>query len=136
MVMVDKPTGSYPPECPCEVYPNCDCSYHSYHKKILILCAAIWFDDGKPYANQPRNIPTGVVLCGYGHASVFAQTQTNVAGRHALGIYEKEQGFLTTENTFVGRKEAAQIALEAGQIKKDYPNGLYSEYFIQELTET
>lgn len=47
--------------------------------------------------------------------------------QHEAG--EEVQGFLTNKNRFVGRKEAAQIALSSGQIKKlnFSSESLYSE---------
>lgn len=83
-----------------------------------ILCAAIWFDDGKKYAHQPKNINSGLVFCGRMHACIFAQIGGTVGERIELGIHEKEQGFLTSENRFVDRKEAAKIAIKSGQIEK------------------
>jgi hypothetical protein len=92
-----------------------------------ILCAAIWFtNEGKQVLFQPKNINEGIVLCGHRHAVIFQQfrffatdvLKLDVAGRHSLEIYEKEQGFLTNFNRFVGREEAAQIAFDAGQTKE------------------
>lgn len=81
-----------------------------------ILCAAIWFDDGKHYELQPKNISTGIVLCGWRHGCIFPQIGGLVRERQNLGIYEKEQGFLTSKNRFVDRKEALLIAKAANQL--------------------
>lgn len=94
--------------------------------KEYILCAAIWFDDGKLYYYQPKNIETGLVLCGYRHGNIFQQIGGLVGERQKLGIYEKEQGFLTSKNRFVDREEAAIVAFEAKQIQKKTIT-LYSE---------
>lgn len=91
-----------------------------------ILAAAIWFDDGKEQLYQPVNISTGLVFCGYRHCSIFQQIGGTVGLRQSLGIYEKEQGFLTSHNRFVGREEAASIAFQAGQIQHEQKT-LYSE---------
>jgi hypothetical protein len=50
-------------------------------------------------------------------------------GRMDLTVEERaEQGFLTTTGRFVGRFEAARIAVESGQIEKpNWPPRLYSE---------
>lgn len=80
-----------------------------------ILCAAIWFDDGKEYRLQPQNITSGLVLCGWRHGCIFPQIGGLVKERQELGIFEKEQGFLTNKNRFVGREEAGKIAYKAGQ---------------------
>lgn len=82
-----------------------------------ILCAAIWFDDGKKYPSQPFNIESGLVLCGWRHGCIFPQIGGLVRERQELGIYEKEQGFLTSKNRFVGREEALEIALRENQVK-------------------
>jgi len=81
-----------------------------------IICAATWFDDGKKYKHQPKNIETGIVLCGFGHHVMFQQIGGLVRERQNLGIHEKEQGFITSQNRFVGRAEASIIAYKAGQI--------------------
>ena len=86
-----------------------------YKDKEIILCAATLFDDGKQYAHQPKNIDKGLVLCGHRHSSIFPQIGGLVKERQELGIYEKEQGFLTNTNRFVGREEAGRIAYQAGQ---------------------
>ena len=81
-----------------------------------ILCAAIWFYDGKKYSSQPANVTTGLVLCGHRHHCIFPQIGGLVPERHQLGIYEKEQGFLTNLNRFVDRREGLRIARAAGQV--------------------
>jgi hypothetical protein len=91
-----------------------------------ILCAAIWFDDGKEYRLQPKNIEKGLVLCGWRHGCIFAQIGGLVGERQKLGIFEKEQGFLTNKNRFVDRKEGGQIAFDAGQTK-ELKKTLFSE---------
>ena len=87
-------------------------------KGEYILCAAIWFDDGNKYPHQPKNIDIGLVFCGYGHANIFQQIGGTMGERRDLGIREREQGFLTSKNRFVDRKEAAKIAIKCGQIEK------------------
>ena len=82
-----------------------------------ILCAAIWFDDGKEYLHQPSNVHRGHVLCGHRHCSVLGQTGELASERRERGVREERQGFLTSANRFVDRCEAAAIALAAGQIK-------------------
>jgi hypothetical protein len=91
-----------------------------------ILCAAIWFDDGKEYKLQPTNIKTGLVLCGWRHGCIFPQIGGLVRERQELGIFEKEQGFLTSNNRFVDRTEAAKIAIECKQVQKE------TEYLFSE----
>ena len=83
-----------------------------------ILCAAIWFDDGKVYAHQPRNIDTGLVFCGWMHANIFPQIGGTIGERKDLGVHEREQGFLTSNNRFLDRAEAGKLAIKCGQIEK------------------
>ena len=85
--------------------------------KEYILCAAIWFDDGRIHAHQPINIDKGIVYMGLRHCNCFASIGGLVKERLEAGIHEKEQGFLTSLNRFVNRREAAEIALSQGQFK-------------------
>lgn len=86
-----------------------------------ILCSAIWYKELPTMHHLPRNCDKGIVLCGRGHCNIIAQMsatmnkRTSSRGEKATG--EFEQGFLTNDNFFVGRREAAEIAYRAGQIK-------------------
>jgi hypothetical protein len=68
--------------------------------KLTILCSAVKHE--------------GMIFCGKRHhdAIKVAVETTNVMP------VKGEQGFLTSENNFVSRKEAAKIAIAAGQIKE------------------
>jgi hypothetical protein len=101
-----------------QIIPTSDIEY--------ILCAAIWFDDGKFYEHQPINIPSGIVLCGWRHGCIFPQIGGLVSERQQLGIHEKEQGFVTNKNRFVDRKEGRKIAFESGQTDEE-TGQLFSE---------
>ncbi len=61
----------------------------------------------------------GVVFTGRNHAEII---QTRLKGELTTSV----QGFITDANRFVGRSEAAEIALAAGQIDKP-TNQLFSE---------
>lgn len=96
-----------------------------------IICAAVWYDDGKEYVHQPKNIKSGFIVSGRRHHNCFITSfilngeetvQNKVKDRH----WEVEQGFITSDDRFVGRKEAGQIAFDAGQTKK------LSEYLFSE----
>ena len=92
-----------------------------------LLCSAIWFDDGiDTYVHQPKNIKTGYVVCGRRHHNCF----TTVAMLRGIiskrNTKDEVQGFLTNENRFVDRYEAAKIALASGQIKEPIEK-LFSE---------
>lgn len=103
------------------------------NKNEYILCAAIWFDDGKNYNFQPYNIDSGLVLCGWRHGCIFSQIGGLVGERQKLGIFEKEQGFLTSKNRFVGRIEAYKIAKEANQLKTEDNNDIEKQLFSEDL---
>lgn len=94
-----------------------------------IVCAAIHFDDGIPHEQQPKNIETGIVVCGINHSQCNA-----IAGALQPSYDYKKgkttQGFLTNLNRFVNRDEGFQIALLSSQIetgKTQKSDKLYSE---------
>lgn len=96
-----------------------------------ILCAATWFDDGKIYHYQPKNITQGIIFMGLSHAHIIQMVAMigRVKERQDLGVFEKEQGFVTSDKRFVLRDEAFEIATKANQIveKHGNPKLLYSE---------
>ena len=103
-------------------------------KKETIICAAIWYNDGQLRPHLPKNIDTGIVSAGFRHPNCFTTLSVLFPNRDYLVVSDEErkckQGFLTSSNRFVDRKEAAKIALEAGQItelKYGNENELYSE---------
>ena len=87
-----------------------------------IICAAIWFKDGKKYSHQPRNVDSGLVVCGRRHHNCFLTAFELNEGKKIEGLTELDenavQGFLTSDDRFVNRKEAGQIAFDAGQTAK------------------
>ncbi len=88
-----------------------------------ILCAAVHFRDGLKREHQPKNIESGIVVCGRRHHNAL-MTLFEFA-KEPKGEKVK-QGFLTNTDRFVTRKEAAQIAYKCGQITKEQ-NTLFSE---------
>lgn len=85
--------------------------------KQYILCAAIYYNDGKEHQSQPNNIKTGYVICGRRHHNCIHTFL-------ALGLEHPKttaiQGFLTNDNLFVDRVEAAKIAYVAGQVQEQH----------------
>jgi len=85
-----------------------------------ILCAANYYQDGMIHEHQPKNISNGFVVCGRRHHNcigTFAQIVGFPYTDEGLKIRNTEvQGFLTTDNLFVDRKEALKIATNAKQI--------------------
>ncbi len=92
-----------------------------------ILCAAIYINDGKVHKQQPTNIYIGFVVCGRRHHNCY-QTIESISGNKindeigdlikSLGSQElrKHQGFITSKDRYVDRREAWTIAKKAGQI--------------------
>lgn len=75
-----------------------------------IMAAAMWLDDGEHHDNQP--VATGVVLAGFSHAGIISTLSRITA---SIQWRKRTQGFLTSFNRFVDRKEALQITIAAGQ---------------------
>lgn len=78
-----------------------------------IICAAIHFNDGGEYPHQPKNITEGFVLCGRRHGNCIANL--TVFGKRMADYKSKKQGFITSDDMFVDRIDAAQIAFDSGQ---------------------
>ncbi len=81
-----------------------------------IICAAIKF-------------PNGDIIRGHRHGDCF-KAAINIPNKKE-GVLQCEQGFMTSENKFVGRYEALEIQL-AANIPSNNPKGyignqLYSE---------
>jgi hypothetical protein len=80
-----------------------------------VVCAAVHYQDGNKYEHQPRNIESGVVICGWRHHNCLA---TVFALKPSLKMESATiQGFITTKGRFVDRKEARIVAFKAGQVK-------------------
>lgn len=97
--------------------------------KERIICAAVWFQDGiDTYIHQPKNITSGYVVAGRRHHNCFT-THAMLKGLRSTTSkpISSEQGFITTEDRFVDRKEAYRIAHEAGQVNGQLDKELYSE---------
>lgn len=92
-------------------------------KKPYILCAAIWYQEGEPLIYSPHNIKKGFVVTGRRHNNIieFVKEKLNRVTKQ-----NTVQGFLTSDNRFVDRKEAAEVAWQAGQTRVR-ENRLFSE---------
>ncbi len=99
-------------------------------KTITILCAAIWYKEItlKKVINGvlPKNCDRGLVVCGHRHGQCIWTVSSLTGLRTEDATGEHEQGFLTSDNRFVTREEAAIIAFEAHQINEPKET-LYSE---------
>lgn len=94
-----------------------------------ILCAAIWFDDGKEYVHMPYNISSGYVICGRRHHNCFAIIGQILDEKKHYKNIDEIQGFITSKNRFVTREQAGEIAFAAKQtetlIEKLYSEDLW-----------
>ena len=96
------------------------------HSEEFIICAAIWFDDGKEHPHQPKNIESGFVISGRRHHNCFITLAITTNRDNARLYYERDQGFITNKDRYVGREEAALIAYTANQTN-ELKNRLFSE---------
>lgn len=90
--------------------------------KEFIICAAIWINDHKKHKDQPDNITEGFVLSGRRHGDCY-QAITSIHGDHneylktnKITDFRDHQGFMTSHNRYVNRKEAWGIALDNNQV--------------------
>jgi len=115
-------------------------------KSEFILCAAIWVNDGVKHHQQCRNIETGYVVGGCGHVncihtilSATGYRSMGELGMHVQYAIDENQGFITSHNRFVDRKEGGKIAFEAGQISKPtkflFSEDILYEYQTQTIKE-
>lgn len=79
-----------------------------------ILCTAIWYKEQPTPTYTCVNTPNGVVLCGHRHPHIIHQ-HVALLGKKAVEMGEYIQGFLTSKNRFVDRREARLIAYKAKQ---------------------
>lgn len=96
-----------------------------------ILCAANYYNDKIVHVHSPFNISEGFVICGLRHhncISTFALMRGFPYDSETLLLLQTQvQGFLTNQNRFVDRIEAARIAIVAEQIEDVFKKKLYSE---------
>ena len=100
-----------------------------------ILCAAVWYKDlpmKRPEVLdnrgfRPYNVDRGVVVSGWRHGNCIYQ-MVAITGLRSIPAEagEEIQGFLTSKNRFVDRKEAGEIAFANGQTD-ELKTTLYSE---------
>lgn len=98
-----------------------------------ITCSAIWYKDLPTSSFRPKNVDKGVVVCGHRHhncidiVKTFGGLRSVVSGPDSVG--EMIEGFMTSDNRFVDRLEAMEIAQSQNQVKELHnPKiGLFSE---------
>jgi hypothetical protein len=82
-------------------------------KQPYILCAANHYKDGKFHEHQPKNVVSGYVVCGRRHHNII----TTVYSAFGVKSYNCIQGFLTSDDRFLTREEAYDLAVETKKIK-------------------
>jgi hypothetical protein len=104
---------------------------HPKENHEYIAMSAIYFNDRRRHHHQPNNLRLGYVVTGLRHHNCWS-TKATLTGlnpsevRQASGKivnvsitkgYGKPiQGFVTSKNRFLNRKEACKVAYLAGQI--------------------
>ena len=84
--------------------------------KEIVICAAVKTNTGK-------------IFRGHRHGDCFVA----IFDRHLKsGDLAEDQGFITSKNRFVTRKEGLKLQLEAG-ITSNEPNGYVNELFSEDL---
>lgn len=83
-------------------------------EKEYILCAAIWYKNGKQYPHQPKNIKSGYVWCGRRHHNIIS-LRARITGEPTR-FETSVQGFITNLDRFVTRTEGNLIAIAANQV--------------------
>jgi hypothetical protein len=97
-----------------------------------ILCAAIWYKElelKEQFNILPINCDKGVVFCGHRHYNCMYMMR-GLTGKRSVEseVGKYIQGFLTSQNRFVDRTEAAEIAIRENQLIVPYlMKVLYSE---------
>ena len=94
---------------------------HAAAKEEYIICAAIWFKDEKKHVHQPLNVDSGFVICGRRHHNCFV-----VLSIFNVPYIKSEQGFLTSKDRFLTRKEAGEMAFKNKQTDQE-TDCLFSE---------
>jgi len=81
-----------------------------------IICAANWYKVPTSKSEHlPKNIDYGIVVCGRRHHNIFA-TVAKISEDFMHDTKRVcEQGFLTSKDRWVDRKEAGEIAFKAEQ---------------------
>jgi hypothetical protein len=103
-----------------------------------IICAAIHFDDGVVREHMACNVATGIVVCGRRHHNCFSiRAALSLEGYSIrMPVNGVTQGFMTSADRFVTRKEAAKIAVQAGQVEATQvmkADGEFAALFSEDL---
>ena len=92
-------------------------------KPEYILCAAIHFLDGIKHLHQPKNIESGFVVAGRRHHNCYVTIsilhKLDLSKDSILKGMESVQGFITSNDRFLNRRESYDVAVASGQIEDD-----------------
>lgn len=95
-------------------------------KPEYVICAAVWFKDGKKHVHQPKNIEDGFVVSGRRHHNCYYIASICLADGYSEVKGTCVQGFLTSKDIFIDRKQAGELAFKSRQIK-ELTDCLFSE---------
>ena len=104
-------------------------------RKEFIICSAIHYKDGIKRIHQPKNIDTGIVVCGRRHHNIIMTLYSLLGDKYDPKLVSFDcQGFLTNLDRWVSREEAKIIATEAGQLSWKVPdkNGYVGDELFSE----
>ena len=85
----------------------------------FILCAAIYINDGIEHKEQPENITTGFIIAGRRHCNCWETLKLLSGDTYKNHLKSEANGFITSYDRFVSRKEGYKIAKEMLQIIHD-----------------
>lgn len=87
-----------------------------FFDKGYIIASALHIQDNITYDQQPDNISSGFVVCGRRHHNCFITLSILNANQYKNNLV---QGFLTSNNNFLNRTEAFEVAYYNGQIRRN-----------------
>jgi hypothetical protein len=89
--------------------------YPEIPMREFIICAAIHFDDEVKREHQPKNIERGIVVAGRRHHNCYL-TIFELNNQKKWNTIKHTQGFITSRDRFVDRKEGYEIAKREKQL--------------------
>lgn len=85
------------------------------NKHEYIICAAIHYLELAKDVHSPRNIMSGLVVCGRRHHNIIS-VMSILGVRTATAPHI--QGFMTSKDRFLNREDAGKLAMEIGQVER------------------
>ncbi len=82
-----------------------DLPHNTTHKSEYIICSAIWFKNDTKHEHQPKNVDSGLIVCGRRHHNCFATMKAFMSIDEIVKFKqtcdEVIQGFITNNDRFV-----------------------------------